>query len=155
MRVSRSTISMHTYYLHNIPLEFVDSYKYLGVHITTNLSWNTNIDYVIRNANQILGYLRHNFSTAPSSLKKLLYTTLVRPKLEYACAIWDTTTDKLISSLELVQNNSARFILCNCNRTASVSAMKNNLSLTSLSSRRNVTRLVLFHKLFHHPTLRN
>lgn len=113
------------------------------------------IDYVIKNANRTLGYLRRNFSTAPSSLKMLLYTTLVRPKLEYACAIWDTTIDKLTSSLELVQNNSARFILCNYNRTASVSAMKNNLSLTSLSSRRKVTRLVLFHKIFHHPTLRN
>lgn len=102
-----------------------------------------------------LGYLHRNFSTAPSSLKMLLYTPLIRPKLEYASAVWDPATDKLINSLELVQNNSVRFILYNYNRTASVSAMKTNLSLSSLSSRRKIARLVLFHKLYHHSTLRN
>lgn len=36
-----------------------------------------------------------------------------------------------------------------------VSAMKTNLSLNLLSSRRKISRLVLFHKLYHHSTLRN
>lgn len=58
-------------------------------------------------------------------------------------------------NIELIQNNSVRFILRNYNRTPSVSAMKTNLSLNLLSSHRKISRLVLFHKLYHHSTLRN
>ncbi|XP_070380731.1 uncharacterized protein [Dermacentor albipictus] len=53
------------------------------------------------------------------------------------------------------ENNSTRFILSNYNRTASISAMKSSLNLPSLLSRRKLFRLCLFHKLFHHPLLRN
>lgn len=155
MRVSRSVCSQFTYYLNDIPLESTNSYKYLGVHITSNLSWAMHVEQIINKANRTLGYLRRNFSKAPSSLKLALYKTLIRPKLEYASSIWDPSHINLITSLELVQNNSTRFILSNYNRTASISAMKNNLSLPTLSLRRKVSRLSTFHKLYHHPILRD
>lgn len=155
LRVSRTNNQPQTYYLDNTPLEQVSYYKYLGVHITTDLSWTIHCNYVIKNANRMLGYLRRNFSRAPSSLKLLLYTTLIRPKLEYAAAVWDPSHCNLTQSLEMVQNNSARFILSNYNRNASITVMKSSLNLPSLSSRRKMLRLHLFHKLFHHPSLRD
>lgn len=97
----------------------------------------------------MLGYLKRNFSLAPSSLKLTLYKTLVRSKLEYASSIWDPSLLNLVNPLEAVQNRSARFILSNYQRTASVTSMKSNLSLPSLASRRKVARLCLFHKVFH------
>lgn len=154
MHVSRSACSHPTYYLNDIPLQSTTSYKYLGIHITSNLSWAPHIEQTITNANRTLGYLRRNFSRAPSSLKLALYKTLVRPKLEYASSVWDPSHFNLITSLELVQNNSTRFIFSNYNRTASISAMKTNLSLPTLSSRRKVSRLATFHKLYHHHILR-
>lgn len=155
MHVSRTNSNHNTYHLNNVPLDSVLSYKYLGVHITNNLSWATHVEYVINNANRMLGYLRRNFSKAPSSLKLVLYKSLIRPKLEYASAIWDPSHANLITSLQLVQNNSARFILSNYNRTASMTSMKNNLSLIPLAHRRKIARLSLFHKIFYHPTLHN
>lgn len=101
----------------------------------------------------MLGYLRRNFSTAPCGLKLQIFKTLTRPKLEYATAVWDPSYDNLVTSIELVQNNSVRFILCNYDRTASISAMKTSLALPSLASRRKVSRLTLFHKLYHHSFL--
>lgn len=153
MRVSRSCTTSPIYYLNNIPLDSVNSYKYLGVHITTNLNWTTHIEYIIINANRMLGYLRRNFFNAPHGLKLLLYKTLIRSKLEYATTVWDPTYNNLVTSLELVQNNSVRFILSNYNRTASISTMKTSLALPSLASRRKVSRLTLFHKIYHHPIL--
>lgn len=154
MRVSRSNGSQFIYYLNGTPLEFTTCYKYLGVHITSNLTWALHIEQIINKANRMLGYLRRNFSRAPSSLKLSLYKTLIRPKLEYAASVWDPSHSNLITSLELVQNNSTRFIFSNYNRTASISSMKTNLSLT-LSSRRKLSRLATFHKLYHHPILRD
>lgn len=58
-----------------------------------------------------ISYLRPNFSAAPSSLKLTLHKTLVRPKLEYACAIWDTTQTTLTQTLEAIQNRAARLFI--------------------------------------------
>lgn len=103
----------------------------------------------------MLGYLRRNFSCVTMSVKLNLYKTLVRSKMEYACAIWDPGQVTLTLTLEAVQNRAARFILCNYSRHASVTAMKKTLNLTDLSFRRKCSRLALFHKIYHHnPSLK-
>lgn len=155
MRVSRRNNTLPAYHINNTPLDCVSSYKYLGVHVSSDLTWKTHIAHVISNTNRSLGYLRRNFSRAPQSLKLMLYKTLIRPKLEYAASVWDPSQSNLTYSVEMVQNNSTRFIFSNYNRTASITTMKSNLQLASLASRRKHLRLSLFHKIYHHPVLRN
>lgn len=155
MRISSSNTATFSYYLNNTALEAVESYKYLGVHITSNLTWSLHIQNIMNSANRMLGYLRRNFYNAPLELKLLLFKTLIRPKLEYATSVWDPYHANLINALELVQNNCVRFILSNYNRGASISAMKSNIGLPSLSSRRKISRLTLFHKLYYHGALRD
>lgn len=149
MRVSRLDTPCASYRLNNLSFETVSSYKYLGVHISANLSWSCHVEYIVNNANRMLGYLRRNFCLAPSSLKLLLYKTLVRTKLEYAASVWDPGQESLISELEAIQNRASRFILSNYHRTSSVTAMKSSLSLPLLSQRRKMFRLCLFHKIYH------
>lgn len=158
MRISRrfNPTEIFMYKIEGRHLEATKSYKYLGVHITHNLSWETHVNYIVNNANRTLGYLRRNFSSAPSDLKSVLYKTLIRPKLEYACAVWDPGHDYLTNALESAQNRSARFILANYSRTSSVTSMKLTLNLPSLSLRRKIARLNLFHKIYHfNPILKN
>lgn len=133
MRVSRKC-NVPSYFLANVPLLSVSSYKYLGVYMTSDISWKMHVEYVINNANQMLGYLKRNFSLAPSSLKLTLYKILVRSILQYA-SIWDPGHSKLSNALESVLNLSARFILNNVHRTASVSSMKTSLSSPNLNLR--------------------
>lgn len=153
MTVSRKCNFPSSYFLEDVPLHSVSSYKYLGVYITSDISWQMHVEYVINNANRMLGYLKRNFSLAPSSLKLTLYKTLVRSKLQYASSIWDPGHSKLTNALELVQNRSARFILNNFHRTASVSSMKTSLLLPNLNLRRKIARLCLFHKIYHTNSL--
>lgn len=153
MRVTRSKTTLPVYRLESEPLESVSSYKYLGVHITCDLTWNDHITYIINKANSMLGYIRRNFSRSPSSLKLVLYKSLIRSKLEYAASVWDPAQENLSHALEMIQNNSIRFICSQYNRTASITAMRNNLNLPSLASRRKMHRLALFHKLYYHPHL--
>lgn len=155
MHVSQRTnvTNPNAYLLNNSPLSVVSSYKYLGLNITSNLSWHMHVDNICSNANRMLGYLRRNFSSAPSSLKLTLYKTLVRSKLEYACAIWDPSNITLVNSIEAIQNRATRFILSNYSRYASVTSMKSTLKLPELSFRRRCFRLSLFHKIYHHNPL--
>lgn len=155
MHVSRKNSPNFNYTIQNTLLQSVNSYKYLGVYISSNLSWEQHTNYITANANRTLGYLRRNFRNIPSSLKLLLYKALIRPKLEYAASIWDPGINLLTSAVEAIQNRSARFILSNYHRTASVSNMKSTLLLPDLSLRRQLMRLCLLHKIYYHPTLRD
>lgn len=154
MRVCRTSLAYPDYHLNDTHLESVSFYKYLGVHISSNLSWNHHVEHIIAKANRSLGYFRRNFYMAPSSLKKLLYTTYIRPSLEYASSVWDPGGTTLTHELEAVQNRSVRFILANYNRTASVTLMKSQLNLPELAIRRKIARLSLLHKLYHSKNLR-
>lgn len=154
MRFSRSSFQTSpVHFLNGIPLQPTDMYKYLGVLLTSNLSWENHINSVVSSANKSLGFLRRNFRSAPSQLKRLLYLALVRSKLEYASSIWHPHHATLTDYIESVQNRAARFIQSDYSSFSSVSLIKSNLSLPLLSTRRKIFRLCLLHKVFYSPCL--
>ena len=57
--MSKNPISTQ-YTLHNCILKFLSSAKYLGVNISSDLSWDTHIKCISKKANNILGFLRRN-----------------------------------------------------------------------------------------------
>ena len=87
--------------LFGCPMQSVDCYKYLGLLITNNLTWSTHIDSVCSCAKKILGLIyRRFYSSANQDTLKQLYTSLVRPHLEYACQVWDPHLVKDKKALE-------------------------------------------------------
>lgn len=150
---NRSTRIATTYFLNNDKVELTTTYKYLGVHFQSDLTWHYHINTILASANRALGLLRRNLKHAPSHLKKLAYITLIRPKVEYASAIWDPHQAYIINNLESLQNRAVRFIFSDYSRFTSVTALKQRAELEPLSCRRHFARLTLLHKLYHHPTL--
>lgn len=150
MTVSRKhSNSLFTYSLNSVTLSRTSSYKYLGVYLTSNLSWAEHIQCITAKASRTLGYLIRNLHSAPVSTRKLAYLTFVRPQLEYASAIWSPHQAYLIHSLEAIQNRAARFISHDYNRHSSVTSIKLSLSLTSLQTRRDIALLCLLQKLIY------
>ena len=136
-----------SYNIHDHPLESVKDAKYLGVHISSNLSWNTHIDRVTKKANSTLGFLRRNISSCPSSVKKAAYTTFVRPSLEYGCHVWSPHTTSNIKQVEAVQRRAARFITGDRERYSSPTTMLQQLGIPTLAERRDAARLVMTYKI--------
>jgi len=82
----------------------LESLKYLGLLFTMDLSWTTHITSIYAKTKQILGMLYRQFyqqSQLGTLLK--LYTSLVRPHLEYASPLWNPYKSKDIMMLENVQ----------------------------------------------------
>ena len=150
VRVTASRSLINTlYYLHGQALEVVTSARYLGVDISSGLSWNSHIDRITGNANSILGFLNRNIKTKLPKVRETAYNTLVRPKLEYASHIWDPHTKDKISQIEKVQRRAARWTTSNYDYRSSVTSMIENLGWRTLEQRRSDARLCLFYRIVY------
>ena len=71
-------------------LEIVDSVKYLGLSISSDLSWTNHINVITSKARKLVGLLfRQFYRCADTDIIRKLYITIVRPHLEYASQVWD------------------------------------------------------------------
>ena len=76
-----------SYTLKGTDLENVESIKYLGVTITSDLRWNTYVSNVCTKANRTLGFLRRDLYYCPQEVKEAAYEGLVRPVLDYGSSV--------------------------------------------------------------------
>lgn len=147
----RNEVILFNYTLNSINIEPVSSFKYLGVHLTSNLSWKTHIDPIVADTYRTLGFLRRSLRHANKDTKLIAYTSIVRSKVEYSAIIWDPYQSYLTKKLESLQNKSARFISGQYTPHSSITLIKSNLGLQLLETRRKISRLIFFHKLYHNP----
>ena len=92
--------SNYDYAIHGVSIESVKQAKYLGVTISTNLSWSPHISEICKKALNTINFLHRNFKTCPPHIKAKLYQTYVRPTVEYCCSVWDPYTAQEIEKLE-------------------------------------------------------
>ena len=141
----------HFYYnMHGHILKSVKSAKYLGITLSSDLKWNTHINQTIGKANRSLSFIRRNLKINSKTVKERAYQSLVRPKLEYCCTVWDPYTTENNKAIEQVQRRAARYVCHRFHNTSSVSEMINTLDWPSLQERRLKTRLQMFHKVINH-----
>ncbi len=71
------------------PVERVNSFKFLGIHITENLTWSAHTDAVLKKAHQHLFFPRRlrKFGTSPSILRSF-YTCTVESILTGCITAW-------------------------------------------------------------------
>ena len=99
------------YRLGDVPLSSAPSFRYLGVEISSNLTWNTHIESIVSRANRLLGFIRVMARGASTNAIFALYKALVLPILEYAIPAWYPTTCAQTQQLERVQRTATRLAL--------------------------------------------
>ena len=131
------------------PLHMVESYKYLGLLLSSNMSWSAHIASICGKARQILGLLYRRFytgATEPNSIKQL-YLSLVRPHLEYACQVWDPHLMKDKKRLEGVQKFGLK--MASHQWDTSYSDLLQLFDLPTLEERRTHLKLGLLFKIIN------
>ena len=88
----------------------VPSVTYLGVSISSDLSWAAHIDSVCCKAKREIGLLHRHFYAGSPSCKAQLYKSLVLPILDYCSSLWDPNYAIHVNKLESVQKLAARFV---------------------------------------------
>lgn len=99
MQVTRKRTNLsYAYSLYSTTLSQVESYRYLGIHITSKLTWSEHITKIAADASKSLGFIRRHLSFSPPSIRSLAYKTFVRTKLEFGSPIWNPHQAYLIDS---------------------------------------------------------
>lgn len=114
-----SSMPLNSLALNGITIQASTQYKYLGVHLITNMSWDVHVDKTKSSANHSLGNVRRNFKSVPSPL-----CHAYRPKLEYLLVIWHAHHSLLTNAFERNQTCVAQIIIFKCSRFYGVPAMK-------------------------------
>ena len=93
-------------------LERTDSFKYLGVTISQNMTWQDHISSIVNKVNQRLGVLRRVKQMLPLQSRLTLYNSLVLPLFDYGDIVsGDKNNSTLMENLQILQNKAAKIIL--------------------------------------------
>ena len=136
-------------YVGGSALERVSGYKYLGIVISSDLSWSNHIKGIASKARKQIGLLyRWFYKHAHQDTLRALYVALIRPHLEYGVPVWDSHLLKDINVLEAVQRFATKVCVKSWN-TLDYQERLDKLHLDTLQKRRSVSKLCHLFKAVH------
>lgn len=92
-------------------LECVDSIKYLGLHIDSNLKWKSHINSISNTMRFYLYKFYHLKHLVDKKFLKQLYYAWVHPRIYYGLSIWGGDYETNISAVKNLQNKFIKIIL--------------------------------------------
>lgn len=121
--------------------------KDLGVQVDNLLSFSRHIECQVNKANRLVGLIRRSFTYMDKDCMKQLFTSLVRPHLEFANVAWSPHLKKHIDTIEKVQRRATKLVpgLKNLSYEERLKSMK----LPSLKYRRKRGDLIEAYKYTH------
>ena len=102
-------------HLGNTALDFVDTFRLLGIEISNDLSWKKNTAVLTKKAFSRMSLLTKLVSfKVPDSDLVTIFVLYIRSLLEYCAVLWHSTiTEEEKNDLERVQKCATKIILQN------------------------------------------
>ncbi len=125
-------------------IDVVSSHTYLGLTFSNNLKWSNHIDDISKRARQRLNLMSPlKFKLDRNSLQ-IMYTSFVRPTMEYGMVIWGGTYDTDLNKLEKIQIDALRLIT-GATARSNISLLYDETKMPRLSQRREEAMLVMLY----------
>ena len=125
-------------------MEKVDCFKYLGLLLSSDMSFGKHIESICSKARKIIGLLYRRFNRANSDTLLQLYLAMVRPHLEYASPVWNPSIHKQVKMIEDVEKFAMRVVTRRWN--AGYQELLNMVSIPSIESRRLQSSMCTLYK---------
>ena len=87
------------------PIEEKDCLRDLCVRLSTDLTFQTQIDMVIESGNRMAGWALRTFRRRGSQLMLTLLRSLIQPRLDYCSQLWSPRDQASINRIESVQRH--------------------------------------------------
>ena len=98
------------YIMNETTLNKVDKEKDLGIIFDTELSFEEHINTKVKKANSLVGMIRRAFVYLDKDMFKQLFTSIIRPHVEYGAPVWNPYSKKLSTLIENVQRRASKQI---------------------------------------------
>ena len=115
-------------FINRVPLNKVDSIKFLGVILDSNLVLDVQIAGVVSKLSKFIHILFKIKSHLTQSTLRMIYSSLVYPNLTYCNSVWASAYSKYLQPLYKVQKHFVR-IICNKPRNGHSAPLFKKLSL--------------------------
>ena len=92
-------------------ISYSECEKLLGVVIDQNLSWDLQVDSVIKKCNSLLHLLSRIKIYLSRETRMLFFNAYIFPHLDYCSIVWGDTSSTLVNRLTKFQKRAARMIL--------------------------------------------
>ena len=135
-----------TVYLNGIPIEEVKSYKYLGIHLTSNLRWNLHIDNTCLKAQKLVNMIRPLKFLLDRRSLEMIYKSFVLPVIEYGSVVWGGSYDSDLRKLDSLQIDALR-IITGATARSSITALYKETNFIPISEKCKITKLIMFYKI--------
>lgn len=139
------------FYVMNRRINQVNEILDLGVIFDSKLTFNSHIDYIIPKAYAVMAFInRHSKEFDDPYVKKILYSSFVRSKLEYALIVWNPTTSVKINRVERIQKKFLKSALSSIHFVQPIPSYESRcklIHLPTLSSRRQFQSMVFLYKV--------
>ena len=122
------------------------SHKHLGLIFNEKLNWEDHITSACNKSMKRVGILKRLSRQLPRKAKETIYSTFIRPTLEYSDVIFDGCTKKLSKALEQVQRQAALACTGAYMGTHHPSLLQ-ELGWDTLSTRRECHKLTYMYKI--------
>ena len=141
------------YCLNNVCLNYVESEKDLGIHITSKLNWKEHIYYLCSKANRMLGLVQRSCHFVKNrDQRKLLCTSLVFSQFNHCSQVWRPDSIALLNKIERVQLRALKWIWSEQHVTYTKTEYFNKcnkLDLLPLKTRLDYFAIMLYHKIIN------
>ena len=138
-------------FMENQQIVEVESHKHFGVILSADCTWHKHIKYITDKAWGRINIMRRlKFKLDRKSLE-IIYTTFIRPLLEYSDVIWDNCTRYEKQELDKIQNEAAR-IATGATKLISLENLQDEVKWQPLQKRRDNHKLTLFYKMNNNIT---
>ena len=98
-------------YISGLPVQSFSSFKLLGLALSDDLTWNSDVEKLIKKANSRLYALRQLKKAGLSQTDLVtIYCSFVRSTVEYAGPAWSNVTLHLTDLIESIQKRALRII---------------------------------------------
>ena len=94
----------------NHEIKKVNSTKFLGVQIDTNLTWKEHVDDICTKISRTIGVLNRLKETVPRKILLTLYNTMILPYISYCNIIWGNCSSYLLNRIFVLQKRAIRII---------------------------------------------
>ena len=127
-----------------------ESVKYLGVHLTSQVSFSSLVESIVKKANSRLKFLYRYQNCMDLHARRILCFALIQCLFDYANAAWFNNLGKLEKKkLKIIQNKVVRFILCLGPRNHVGYSELSAVGLLDVNQRSKQLILHHAHKIYH------